>query len=227
MRIIRKSSFTPKPWKNGGGVTHEAVRVPAEAEDFEWRVSVAHIGSSGPFSDFAAYNRKMVLLEGDGVDLRFGDGSRCGLKRIGDLVEFDGALPTHCTLLGGPCVDLNLMVSKACSATASVQHLVRAHETLSAHASSAEVTLIFGIDGAIEVSSGDRADESGGASEAGGADETACEAGWQLLARWDLGLLSDGSARIRLPGSAAASNSSAIFLATITTNQRGPQCLPT
>jgi environmental stress-induced protein Ves len=121
LEVIRKSSFTPSPWKNGGGVTHEALRVPANADPYRWRVSVAHIDASGPFSDFAAYNRKMVLLQGAGIELSFADGSRKTLRKAGDLIEFDGALTAYCELLEGPCADLNLMVSKADSAAVRVE----------------------------------------------------------------------------------------------------------
>src|SRR5277367_1206489 len=96
VRIIRQSEFTATPWKNGGGITHEAIRVPADGDPFRWRVSVAHIDASGPFSEFAEYNRKMVLLQGAGIDLRFGDGTHKALRKVGELVEFDGALAAHC-----------------------------------------------------------------------------------------------------------------------------------
>jgi environmental stress-induced protein Ves len=75
--IIRRSSFTALPWRNGGGITHEAIRVPPTGDAFLWRVSVAQIDSSGPFSDFAGYDRKMVLLRGRGIALEFGSGERC------------------------------------------------------------------------------------------------------------------------------------------------------
>jgi environmental stress-induced protein Ves len=213
LRIIRKSSFTPKPWKNGGGVTDEVIRVPADGDTFEWRVSVAHIDVSGPFSDFASYHRTMVLLQGDGVELEFSDGSRRSLLRVGDLAEFDGGLPTYCRLLGGPCVDLNLMVAKSLEAKVSVQHLTA--RGLNASASSVESTLIFSLDAAIMV----RTD------------------GTQpmLLEPWDLGIISDCSVRVTLkeglrvsrqesgaspnPGAtsnlSASANPSAVFFATI------------
>jgi len=195
LRIVRKSSFTPKPWKNGGGVTYEGLRVPADGDTFEWRVSVAHIDAPGPFSDFAAYNRTMVLLKGDGVDLKFADGGRRSLRRVGDLAEFDGALATYCTLLGGPCVDLNLMVSKSRAAHACVQHLTATQDSLSASASRAESTLIFSLYEAIAV-------------QAAGAQP-------QLLEPWDLGIISDCSAQVTRQESGASSNTSAVFLATI------------
>jgi hypothetical protein len=113
VQIIRKSSLASTPWKNGGGITHEAIRVPASGEPFLWRVSIAHIETAGPFSDFAGYNRTMVLLRGDGMALHFANGDRKVLRQIGELAEFDGALAANCELLGGPCMDLNLMVAKS------------------------------------------------------------------------------------------------------------------
>ena len=101
------------PWKNGGGITHEVLRVPAGDGRFRWRVSVAQIDASGPFSQFAGYNRKMVLLRGSGVRLTFRGMEPILIEEAGDLVEFDGSLATECELLSGPCVDLNLMVLKS------------------------------------------------------------------------------------------------------------------
>jgi environmental stress-induced protein Ves len=113
MDVIRKSAFTPTPWKNGGGITHEAVRFPPNGNSFRWRVSVAEIDASGPFSEFVEYHRKMVLLQGSGVRLTFDGVQQTYLRDVGDLAEFDGAVATECELLSGPCVDLNLMVSKS------------------------------------------------------------------------------------------------------------------
>jgi environmental stress-induced protein Ves len=204
LRIIRQASFTPKPWKNGGGITREVIRVPAEGQDFEWRVSLARIDASGPFSDFAGYHRTMVLLEGDGVVLEFAGGGRRELRHIGDLAEFDGALATHCRLLGGTCVDLNLMVSKTRAAKAGVQRLIATQE-FSADARPSESTLIFGIDVAVAVES------EGGETE--------------FLQPWDLAVISNGSVQVRRQDSGASSNGTAVFFATIS-NLRGPQCLP-
>jgi environmental stress-induced protein Ves len=118
------------------------MRVPAQGSDFRWRVSVAHIGVSGPFSDFAGYNRKMVLLRGAGVRLTFGGGRQTVLRDIGELVEFSGALAADCQLLNGPCTDLNLIVSESMtSARAWVERLTepRALETES------DLLLVFPI----------------------------------------------------------------------------------
>jgi environmental stress-induced protein Ves len=143
VQIIRKSSFTAALWKNGGGVTHEAIRVPATGDSFRWRVSVAHIDASGPFSDFVAYNRKMVLLRGSGLALKFAGGEQKVLRHIGEMAEFDGAVPTYCELLSGPCVDLNLMVLKSARAEARVERFAN---ELAVQASPLASTLIFGIE---------------------------------------------------------------------------------
>ena len=87
------------------------IRVPATGDPFLWRVSIAQIDASGPFSNFTGYSRKMVLLRGAGLRLRFAGGPDRLLRDIGDLTEFDGAVATECELLDGPCTDLNLMVS--------------------------------------------------------------------------------------------------------------------
>ena len=85
---------------------------------------MAHIDASGPFSEFAEYHRKMVLLKGAGVELRFADGVHKTLRKVGELLEFDGALAAHCELLNGPCVDLNLMVLKTDSAAVRVERFI-------------------------------------------------------------------------------------------------------
>jgi environmental stress-induced protein Ves len=192
LQIVRRSSFKRSPWKNGGGITHEAVRVPAAGDPFLWRVSLAQIDSSGPFSDFAGYDRKMVLLQGPGIELTHRSGQRRVLKSVGDCVEFAGAMPTHCELLGGPCVDLNLMVAESLRSTARVERLA---EGLIA-AADGETTLIFGIESPISLE-----------SDAG---ETV------RVEPWDLAVLSRGSARFDNMTPDGRSAPGAVFIATIT-----------
>ncbi len=151
MRIIRHSDFAVTPWKNGGGVTREGLRVPPSGDPFIWRVSVAQIDRSGPFSDFAGYDRTMVLLRGNGVDLTGANGERYGLRNIGDLIEFDGALAMQCVLEAGPCVDLNLIASKSLRIVHARVH--RLQEPLAMPSDGAGSTLIFPIDAAVVVRS--------------------------------------------------------------------------
>ena len=115
VQIRRRAEFRASPWRNGGGVTHEAMRRPSTGDAFDWRVSVAEIASSGPFSAFEGYRRHMLLLSGAGLDLDFPDGRLDRLRRPGDLVSFAGAPPPECRLLAGPCVDLNLICAHGLS----------------------------------------------------------------------------------------------------------------
>ena len=148
MQIIRHSSFKPVPWKNGAGITHEAIRVPPSGDPFRWRVSVARIDASGPFSEFAAYQRTMVLLQGAGVALSFSNGDRRVLQEIGDLAEFDGALAAECRLLHGPCVDLNLIAAKTLRPVET--RVQRLGEPLSLTMNENRSTLVFPIDAPVE-----------------------------------------------------------------------------
>jgi uncharacterized protein len=192
LQIIRRGSFRATPWKNGGGVTHEAIREPANGDAFRWRVSVAHIDASGPFSDFAGYHRKMVLLQGDGIELRFGDGSSLALRQVGDLAEFDGAMSTHGELLNGGCVDLNLMVAKSDAAAVRIERFI---EPLAVNAAGDETLLVFGIDRRfkLQLTSGEAA----------------------TLEPWDLAVLSCAGGHLKRLESAHTAVSTAVFLATL------------
>jgi hypothetical protein len=150
LNIVRHSSFKASPWKNGGGVTHEALRMPRDGP-YRWRVSVAQIDESGPFSDFAGFRRHMVLLRGSGLTLEFGDGRQQRLGKVGDLAEFDGAAATHCTLLHGPCTDLNLIVATDATAWARVEWL---EGRLDVEASDLQTTVIFSIEPALKLHCG-------------------------------------------------------------------------
>jgi hypothetical protein len=192
LQIIRRASFKALPWKNGGGVTHEALRVPKNGDPFEWRVSVAQIENSGPFSDFAGYRRKMVLLRGPGIELKFGDGQQHALRQVGDMAEFDGALSTHGNLLGAPCMDLNLMVANDRQVKARVE---RIRGPVDVGASELETTLIFSIESALEVkrSNGEIA----------------------LLGPWDLGVICGYYGQVVSSHAAISTTPRAVFFATI------------
>jgi environmental stress-induced protein Ves len=74
------------------------------------------------------------------------------LLAAGDWVQFDGALATRCELIDGPCMDLNLMVSKA-SPAASVR-IEALHEPLCPSLAVGECMLVFPLDAAVELRSG-------------------------------------------------------------------------
>ena len=160
------------------------------ADPFLWRVSVAQIDSSGPFSDFPGYERKMVLLQGPGIKLTHGNGQHRVLENVGDCIEFAGALPTHCELLGGPCVDLNLMVAESLRSTARVERLAEGVIATT----DGETALIFAIESPLSIQS---------------------DAGAMRLEPWDLALLSQGSARFDNMTPDGRSAPGAVFIASI------------
>lgn len=71
-RLLETSTFRRMPWKNGGGVTTEiaAERDPGSDDfDFAWRVSLAEMRASGPFSRFPAFDRLIMQLDGPPMEL--------------------------------------------------------------------------------------------------------------------------------------------------------------
>ncbi len=112
MKILRESGYVAVPWKNGGGVTREILRVPPEPTPFDWRLSLASIDAPGPFSSFDGCDRTLLLVRGAGVELDFGSHGRARLDSVGQQAAFDGGWTTTCALLDGPCTDLNLIVSR-------------------------------------------------------------------------------------------------------------------
>lgn len=104
------------PWKNGGGTTCEVACWPAGAglDGFDWRVSIATIAGSGPFSAYAGIDRTIMLLEGEGARLRSRDGSiDRQLDRPLAPFSFPGEAALDCELIGvAPSRDLNVMVRR-------------------------------------------------------------------------------------------------------------------
>ena len=103
------STATPVPWKNGGGVTRELLRLPAgSGDDWTLRISVADIAADGPFSPFPGITRWFAVLTGAGVRLVFPE-RVLNVRRGDSPLRFDGADAPGCTLLDGPTRDLNVM----------------------------------------------------------------------------------------------------------------------
>lgn len=155
MIVLRRAEFRTAAWKNGGGVTHEIIRVPPDG-DFRWRMSVAQIERSGPFSDFTGYSRTMALLAGNGLKLQCAGQAERILASPGDWIQFDGALAVHCELLNGACTDLNLMVAN--DAGAVVAHVRPVDQPVILRAMPEETLVVFTIQGRVvlEDSSGNR-----------------------------------------------------------------------
>ena len=95
-------------WKNNLGWTREIHRAP-DADDYDWRVSIAEIDHDCDFSAFPGHDRVLVLLEGNGMRLRFGDGESSELLPPHGRIAFRGEDALHCELVDGPTRDFNLI----------------------------------------------------------------------------------------------------------------------
>lgn len=114
MQILRAADHRRMPWKNGGGETLEIAVHPPEAGlgDFAWRLSMALVTVDGPFSAFAAVDRTIALLEGDGLELGVDGRARQVLTPASPPWSFAGDVPTEARLTGGPIRDLNAMTRR-------------------------------------------------------------------------------------------------------------------
>lgn len=101
------------PWKNGGGVTHELLRVGDGASGFGLRLSIAEVRADGPFSRFDGVDRVIALLTGRGMRLHRADGATATLDRTGDAFAFSGDDDWRCELVDGATTDFNVMTDRA------------------------------------------------------------------------------------------------------------------
>ena len=115
MRIIRSSEYRRMPWKNGGGETVEIAVSPAGAalDAFEWRVSMAHVATSGPFSRFPGVDRTLAMLAGGGIRLSVGGRAAVSLGRDTPPFAFSGDDLAEAELIDGAIDDLNVMTRRA------------------------------------------------------------------------------------------------------------------
>ncbi|TPN38807.1 HutD family protein [Mesorhizobium sp. B2-3-3] len=114
MRVLRAAEYKSMPWKNGGGVTTEIAVSPAGAglDEFDWRVSMARVESSGPFSSFAGIDRTLSVLEGEGIVLDITGQPATRLAPASAPFSFPADLPTRAALIAGPITDLNVMTRR-------------------------------------------------------------------------------------------------------------------
>jgi uncharacterized protein len=115
MRIIRAVDYRRMPWKNGGGTTTEIAIAPLNAtiDTFAWRISMAHVATSGPFSQFPGVDRSLAILEGRGIRLSIDGAPPVTLKRTSAPHFFRGDASAAASLVDGPVDDLNVMSRRA------------------------------------------------------------------------------------------------------------------
>lgn len=118
---LNAAQFRSMPWKNGGGSTTElAMRPPGSSlsQDFVWRVSLAEVRQSGPFSTFAGYERHIMQLSGLPMQLKHEGGPARENEplnvELGLFVPylFPGEWKTSGEVSPGGAEDFNLMLRR-------------------------------------------------------------------------------------------------------------------
>jgi environmental stress-induced protein Ves len=144
---VALDSVPPQAWRNGGGVTRELATWP-EAGDWAWRMSVADVEKSGPFSKFEGIERWFAVLEGAGVQLDVA-GVPHRVTAADAPLFFDGAATTGCELIEGKTRDFNLMVRRGRKPSRMLRIEERFAETLhsgttiAVYAHEAAATVLF------------------------------------------------------------------------------------
>lgn len=115
MRIIRASEQRAMPWKNGGGVTYEIAVYPEGAgiDTFEWRLSMADVKASGPFSIFPGIDRSLAIVTGNGLTLRVAGRDDIEVRPGAPSPLFAADVATSSDLVDGRVLDLNIMTRRA------------------------------------------------------------------------------------------------------------------
>ncbi|KQE87859.1 HutD/Ves family protein [Acinetobacter lactucae] len=107
IEVFKADQYTRMLWKNGVGYTLEIARSQGEA-DFDWRISMADVTTSGPFSLFPNKQRIISVLDGKGMVLHVDDLAAKTLNQ-GDIFAFHGESQVHSELVDGAIRDLNLI----------------------------------------------------------------------------------------------------------------------
>ncbi|MSP47763.1 MAG: HutD family protein [Alphaproteobacteria bacterium] len=115
VRHVAASQYRTVPWQNGGGITAE-IAVEPEGSTVEtrflWRLSLARIDRSGPFSAFDGYDRTIALVAGAGMVLSFGERGSARVDKPMQPLAFSGEWAPGCALVGGPTEDFNVMTDR-------------------------------------------------------------------------------------------------------------------
>ena len=116
LRRITPVDHLIMPWKNGLGFTREIAIDPPGASmsdaGFRWRLSIATVDQSGPFSSFPGIDRTIMVIEGKGMELTVAGQAPRRLDRCFQPFSFPGDAATECKLIDGPIRDFNLMVNR-------------------------------------------------------------------------------------------------------------------
>lgn len=142
------------PWKNGQGTTTELAVHPegADLDGFTWRISMADLSASGPFSTFAGVDRILVQIAGAPMTLAHDDGPEHLLALLVPY-RFAGELATHGALGSKTARDFNVMVRRVQARAELAVHVLA--PSADARADGDEDTrVVFLLEGSADVTVG-------------------------------------------------------------------------
>lgn len=105
-----------QPWKNGGGSTRLL------AEGLGWRISLATVSHSGPFSVFEGWRRHSVVVAGGGFRLLSASGAL--ELTTHKVVDYDGGVERACVVDSEHSTVFNVM----CDSRIAGANVYKAHE---------------------------------------------------------------------------------------------------
>lgn len=151
--IQRFDEHLKMPWKNGLGITREVISRPASdgSGGFDWRISLATVGASGPFSIFAGIDRTIAVLRGDGMHLTVDGRQEPPLLVESSPFAFSGDAEVQADCLGGETLDLNVMSRRGIIVHHMTKIAVSAAQTLSV--SGGTVAIVFSGDAVVKIDS--------------------------------------------------------------------------
>lgn len=104
--VLTFARLTATPWRNGGGITRDV----AVAADRTWRLSIASLQQSGPFSLFPGLDRVFLAASAGGVTLHVeGVPHEVG---FGEQLAFPGEATVVADLPSGGGHAINLMTRR-------------------------------------------------------------------------------------------------------------------
>lgn len=110
IKHLKPADYRVMPWKNGAGSTTEIAVEALPAGGFLWRVSMADLVQSGPFSVFSGVDRIITPIAGPAFRLRHaGRGDQVVTPFV--PYAFSGDWTTEAKL-EGPGKDYNVMVRR-------------------------------------------------------------------------------------------------------------------
>jgi uncharacterized protein len=138
------------PWKNGAGTTTEVAVMPPGSglEDFDWRLAIAELDRSGPFSSFPGIDRLLMMLPGGHVELTIEGVVRA--PRPLEVLSFRGEASVSARLVGDAARDINLMLRRGRVAGSMQAVRVEGRQLL---APEGPITALCALEGTVDIGS--------------------------------------------------------------------------